>query len=110
MGTRQGCRDVRARVAHAPAHGRDRLCIRRGGEAGKCLHAMFEDVDFAGLARPELERIVRRELNQHGFEEVWLPAVANMVEAVIETPLDDAGMRLSVVTRERRLDELEFYY
>jgi exodeoxyribonuclease V beta subunit len=37
-------------------------------------------------------------------------ALSDMVEAVVDTPLDGNGMRLRTVTREHRLDELEFYY
>jgi exodeoxyribonuclease V beta subunit len=45
-----------------------------------------------------------------GFDEAWTRAVADMVEAVLSTPLDADGVRLSGVSRARRLDELEFYY
>jgi exodeoxyribonuclease V beta subunit len=90
--------------------GRDIFAFPRGAQAGKCLHAIFEAVDFACLARPELERVVTKELALHGFDALWLRAVADMVQAVVETLLDQAGMRLAAVPRERRLDELEFYY
>lgn len=91
--------------------GRDIFAFPRGAHAGTCLHAIFEKVDFAHLARPELERIVARELSAHGFDEAaWLRAIAGMVKAVSETPLDASGMRLADVPRARRFDELEFYF
>jgi exodeoxyribonuclease V beta subunit len=91
--------------------GRDIFAFPRGAQAGKCLHAIFEHVDFANLARPDLERVVGRELMAHGFENVWVQVVADMVERVVATPLDDSGaLRLDRVPLAKRLDELEFYY
>jgi exodeoxyribonuclease V beta subunit len=90
--------------------GRDIFAFPRGAQAGKCIHAIFENVDFEQLQRVELERVVGRALAAHGFEAVWVRALADMVEAVVDTPLAASGMRLSQVSRARRLDELEFYY
>jgi len=95
----------------AVAGGRDIFAFPRGAQAGKCLHAIFENLDFTNLARPELERIVGRELSAHGFESIWVQAVSDMVEHVAATPLDESGaLRLDRVSRTKRLDELEFYY
>ena len=90
--------------------GRDIYAFPRGAQAGRCVHAIFEHVDFARATRVELERVVQRELAAHGFDAVWLRALTAMVEAVVATPLDASGMRLCDISRERRLDELEFYY
>ncbi|MGZ5164376.1 MAG: exodeoxyribonuclease V subunit beta [Burkholderiales bacterium] len=91
--------------------GRDIFSFPRGAHAGKCLHAIFEHVDFTNLARPELERVVGRDLAAHGFESIWVQAIADMVQRVVETPLDDGGaLRLDRVPLSKRLDELEFYY
>jgi exodeoxyribonuclease V beta subunit len=90
--------------------GRDIFAFPRGAQAGRCIHAIFENVDFARAKRPQIDGVVAQALKAHGFEAVWAPAVAGMVESVLSTPLDGSGMRLSQVARERRLDELEFYY
>jgi exodeoxyribonuclease V beta subunit len=90
--------------------GRDIFAFPRGAQAGKCIHTIFENVDFADLHRPSVERTVLKALAAHGFEPVWVRALADMVEAVVDTPLDASGMRLRGVTRQTRLDELEFYY
>jgi exodeoxyribonuclease V beta subunit len=90
--------------------GRDIFAFPRGARAGKCIHTIFEHVDFARLAKRDVEDVVEKALAAHAFEAVWVRALADMVEAVVDTPLDASGMRLSGVTRERRLDELEFYY
>jgi exodeoxyribonuclease V beta subunit len=90
---------------------RNIFAFPRGAHAGKCLHAIFEHVDFERCARPELERIVARDLVLHGFDDEWTGTVADMMEAVLATPLDrERTLRLSGVSRARRLDELEFYY
>jgi exodeoxyribonuclease V beta subunit len=90
--------------------GRSIFAFPRGAQAGTCLHAIFEQVDFTHLERPAVERIVVKELAAHGFEAAWLRTIADTVSAVVDTPLDESGMTLRNVPRERRLDELEFYY
>ena len=91
--------------------GRDIFAFPRGAQAGKCLHAIFEHVDFTKLVRPELELVVSQQLAAHGFDGVWVPTIAGMVERVVATPLDAAGtLRLNRVPLSKRLDELEFYY
>jgi exodeoxyribonuclease V beta subunit len=95
----------------APIGGRDIFAFPRGAHAGKCLHAIFEHLDFATATRREMEHVVTRDLAAHGFDTQWTRAVADMVQAVIATPLDEGGpSRLADVPRTRRLDELEFYY
>jgi len=90
--------------------GHDIFAFPRGAQAGKCLHVIFEEIDFTRLDRGELERIVAKALAAHGYDAVWIPGVARMVESVVNTPLSESGMSLREIGRERRLDELEFYY
>jgi exodeoxyribonuclease V beta subunit len=90
--------------------GRDIFAFPRGAQAGTCIHAIFEQVDFVQLERRDLERVVSAELRAHGFDDGWLRAVSGMVQSVIDTPLDESGMRLNEVARASRIDELEFYY
>jgi exodeoxyribonuclease V beta subunit len=99
------------RDVDAPAARRDIFAFPRGARAGKCLHAIFENVDFSRIERTALERLVGDMLSAHGFEHAWTSAVSDMVRDVAATPLDASGdLRLDLVARERRLDELEFYY
>ncbi|HET6492223.1 MAG TPA: exodeoxyribonuclease V subunit beta [Burkholderiales bacterium] len=89
----------------------DIFAFPRGARAGRCLHAIFEQVDFTALPRAILERLVARELAAHDFAARWVPVVADMVQAVVATPLDASGhLRLDRVPAHRRFDELEFYY
>ena len=90
---------------------RDIHAFPRGARTGRCLHAIFEEVDFSRLNRAELQRIVARQLAAYDFPAHWVGVVSDMVENVIATPLDGGGaLRLDRVTQGQRLNEVEFYY
>jgi exodeoxyribonuclease V beta subunit len=82
----------------------------RGGRPGTCLHSIYQYWDFIGPDRDALEALVARMLSRHGFSSEWTATVADNVQRVLATPLDDQGLRLASLTRAQRLDELEFYY
>jgi exodeoxyribonuclease V beta subunit len=83
----------------------------RGVRAGIFMHALFASLDFARADRAAIEVGVARALREHGFDEAWQTAVADMAEKVLRTPLDAAtGLCLARVGREERLDELMFHY
>ncbi len=90
---------------------RDVFAFPRGARAGTCLHALFERLDFTQRDRERLETLVGRTLTGHGLDAaVWTPTVADWVERVLATPLDQSGFTLATVAPEQRLDELEFTY
>ncbi len=83
----------------------------RGARAGVCLHAIFERLDFTQRDRERLEALVQRALAGHGFDAAeWTPTVADWVERVLATPLDESGLRLGAITSAQRINELEFTY
>ena len=82
----------------------------RGAGAGRCLHAVFEEWDFASTDRAALERLVRRKLKAHAIAEEWCPVVADRVQAILATDLDGEGLQLMRVEASQRLAELEFTY
>ena len=91
--------------------GRDIFGFPRGARAGTCLHAIFERADFTQRDRSRLEELANRTLAAHGLDAAtWTPVVADLVERVLDTPLDASGLRLATVAPERRLCEMEFYY
>ena len=97
--------------AAGAAPGRDIFDFPRGARAGTCLHAIFERVDFTQRDRSRLEELANRTLAAHGLDATtWTPVVADLVERVLDTPLDASGLRLATVAPERRLCEMEFYY
>ncbi len=95
----------------------------RGARSGELLHAILENVDFAALDGREpstetalvsgtdgLEQVARVQMGLHGFAYAeWGDTVCQCIRAVLAAPLDDDGrIRLELVTRARRLSELEF--
>ncbi|MDD5035414.1 MAG: exodeoxyribonuclease V subunit beta, partial [Methylococcaceae bacterium] len=82
----------------------------RGAGAGRCLHAIFEEWDFASSDSAALERLVRRKLKAHAIDQDWAPIVAAMVQAVLNADLDSSGLKLVNIESGDRLAEMEFTY
>ncbi|MEJ2481305.1 MAG: exodeoxyribonuclease V subunit beta, partial [Acidihalobacter sp.] len=98
-------------AAPAPARQqRDAFAFPRGAQAGLFLHALLERLDFPQARGGALAQAVHDGLRLHGFEPEWRPAVEALITRVLDTPLDEAGLRLRDVERADRRDELAFYY
>ncbi|HSD94395.1 MAG TPA: PD-(D/E)XK nuclease family protein, partial [Syntrophales bacterium] len=83
----------------------------RGPRAGKCLHAIFERLDFARADRHAVGEIVVAALAEYGYEPHWRDTLCDMIGRVVDTPLEpDRGIRLSGLERENCLHELSFYF
>lgn len=81
----------------------------RGARAGNFIHALFENLDFTQLDR----ELIANQLRAFGYEvERWEEVIVNLVTNVVNTPLSPQRKEftLSRISRERRLNELEFYY
>ena len=90
----------------------DILQFPRGAAAGDCLHDVFERIDFTRC--DDWPMAIDAALRRYppgartAQEAAHLPAmVANMLQHVLHTPILP-GLRLTHMTRERRLVELEF--
>jgi exodeoxyribonuclease V beta subunit len=82
----------------------------RGTRAGRCLHALFERLDFV-QDQGAVEQIIQETLRKFGFEDAWTTVVACMVERVLAAPLDASGaVILKRVRNTQRLTELGFVY
>ncbi len=89
----------------------DIFTFPRGARAGKCLHAIFERLDFADAGRGTLSGVVRASLAEYGYEPQWNDTLCDMIERVLETPLEPAGgIRLSGLARGRCRHELGFTF
>ena len=86
----------------------------RGAAPGTFMHDILEHLDFPLLEQePEAARqLVAGKLAQHGFAAKWQDAVMTMVGNVLATPLlpDRSDLVLQAITREKRLNELEFCF
>jgi exodeoxyribonuclease V beta subunit len=86
----------------------------RGAEPGIFLHSLFEELfrspDCLYRAAPERRRdLIASELLRGGYDPRWRPAIAGMIEAVLDAPLP-GGRRLQQVEPGEALPELAFYY
>ncbi|RLJ17788.1 exodeoxyribonuclease V subunit beta [bacterium endosymbiont of Escarpia laminata] len=82
----------------------------KGPKPGTCLHAIFEHLDFADAGDPGLETVVQQQLQNHGIETHWTPVIERMVQSVVNTELDETGLRLCDVSSRHRINEMEFHY
>lgn len=90
---------------------RDLANFPAGPGPGTFLHGLLEEVDFAG-ARSERAGLLREKLQVAGFDARWLPALGEMLDDLLQTPLTpaDPTLTLARVGRDERRDELEFYF
>lgn len=88
----------------------DRFGFPRGAQAGTCLHAIFEVLDFTEQDNEALSSLVTKTLLQFGFDEKWSDVACQWVSEVLKTPLGVSNIMLADLTQAKRLDELEFYF
>ena len=94
-----------------PSAGNDIFSFPRGAKPGLCLHQIFENIDFQEKDPEVLAGIVEKTLGSFHFAPHWQDVVVKMVGDVLATNLEPAGgVCLSEVSRDQRLDELEFFY
>ena len=92
-------------------HVLDRFSFPRGAQAGTCLHAIFEFLDFASDDDIAIHALVNKTLLQYGFEMHWTSVVCDWVKSVCNTELSaHSGLKLNQLSHSQRLDELAFYF
>jgi exodeoxyribonuclease V beta subunit len=99
-----------APVAAPALASRDIFGFPRGSQAGSCLHAVFERIDFTRATPEVLGPVVTQALTEFGFDPGWTPVVCDMVAEVLALPLDGRDLRLGRIGPGQRLVELEFTY
>ncbi|GAB6043931.1 exodeoxyribonuclease V subunit beta [Endothiovibrio diazotrophicus] len=88
---------------------RDRFNFPRGSRAGLFLHTLLEQLDFTDRRDEPWSRDIERQLERHGFEVEWRPAVEELLGGVLDAPLAE-GVALGQVGRSDRRDELAFHF
>lgn len=84
----------------------DRFGFPRGTQAGSCLHAIMENLDFT--AGPDSQRqTVAEWLGRYGFGEEWLDAGCELIQATLHAPLDK-GVTLAQIPPAQGLAEMQF--
>jgi exodeoxyribonuclease V beta subunit len=81
-----------------------------GTRSGQVLHGIFEQLDFRVADAASLRQQVAAALDSGGIEARWAEPVSRAIGDVLATPLDDTGLRLRDVPKEKRLNELEFLF
>ena len=92
----------------------DRFAFPRGPQVGIVLHSLLEGLDFTAsedIIRDRCARYLKR-LGITSQEEHWLDVLSDWMSDVIQTPLPDIDgtFRLSNVSLEDRISELEFHF
>ncbi|HOJ70889.1 MAG TPA: exodeoxyribonuclease V subunit beta [Syntrophorhabdaceae bacterium] len=82
-----------------------------GTKAGSCLHEILEHIDFSLKDHDEAKTLIDEKLSQYGFERAWLDTIFNKIKDVLTAPLDACNetFTLSMIKKDQRLHELEFY-
>ena len=90
---------------------RDMFSFPRGPEAGSCLHAILEELDFQEPDPEPMTAWVRDKLIEFGLDPGWAVTVREFLFRLTAAPLDQEGkLRLNLISRRQRATELEFYY
>ena len=81
----------------------------RGARPGTFLHTLFEEVEFTEPATSERnEQVILQLLESEQYEAEWLPILQELVDTVLNTPLDGKDLKLSSKGESQRLVEMEF--
>ncbi|MGE5386397.1 MAG: exodeoxyribonuclease V subunit beta [Betaproteobacteria bacterium] len=96
--------------APPPVDALDILRFPRGPQAGDCIHAVFENVDFtdpAGWTPVIAEALAAFPPGSKLPTATLATMLRNLLDNVLATPLP-AGARLAAISRRQRLSEMEF--
>ncbi len=86
----------------------------RGLEAGRCIHHIFEQVDF-GLAVEDQSnrRLIQKGLEQHGIHQKWRFPLQQSIKTAVNRPLVKnhfAEVKLANMINENEQREMEFHF
>lgn len=85
------------------------LALPRGTQAGSCLHAILEELDFQDDTK--WRQLAEEKLAIFGIEQVWTDTVLRLLRNIMHTGLnEDGSLTMSRISADDRLTELEFYY
>jgi exodeoxyribonuclease V beta subunit len=84
----------------------------RGAGPGTFLHSILEDLDFRATDQAGRSSFLQERLVAGGYDAAWAPALSDMIDDLLNTPLDpdQPELILAKVAKTARLNELEFYF
>ncbi len=85
----------------------------RGLKPGRCIHAIFEVIDFKSPPQSALnKKLILHEMKRHGINKKWEKPLQNCIAAILNRPLikNNSDSKLSHLTADKELREMEFYF
>ena len=82
----------------------------KGAKTGLLVHSIFEEIDFNKNTEEQKKELIKQRLINSGYDENWLPAVFSMTETVLNTALGKDQIRLSSITKDNIIKEMEFLF
>ncbi len=83
----------------------------RGPKTGTFIHSVLQHCDFQESSAAAHGELVLEKLRAFGFDAEWQPAILKLLDNVLQTRLPaDPSFSLSQIRKEKRLNELEFYF
>jgi len=86
----------------------DIFSFPRGAAAGTLLHTVFEHIDFSNVDEDMLTEQILQLLEREGYDLAWLPVLLELVNQVLDCPLQD-GFSLRQLTPTQKKVEMEFF-
>ncbi len=80
-----------------------------GAKPGLFIHEIFENIDFTWPI-DNIREIIVSSMTKYGFDNKWAGSIEDMVKNVLNADIDNRGLKLSAVSSDRRLNELEFHF
>ena len=90
----------------------DIFSLPHGIGTGLMLHELLEQVDFHSKDQPATDRLIHTRLSAHGFDPVWKPVLAAMLNDLGRVVLhkEISGLTLGAIPSKNFLHEVEFYF
>ncbi len=85
----------------------------RGIEAGRCMHNIFELIDFGRpLDDPFNYQLIQDSLDRYGIHRKWIKPLLQSIRMALNRPLvkGDFAVKLSNIVQENEQREMEFYF
>ncbi len=82
-----------------------------GARAGRCIHEIFQNIDFPSSRDVELEKVTVDTLKRYGFDpEKWKEGATKIIENTLDTPLGFENLKLRKIEKRDRISEMEFHF
>jgi len=82
-----------------------------GVKTGIFIHKLLELIDFTQTNDEVITTMIAEQLVKHGLQEIWTETFRQLYRNLVDTPLQIVSdFKLSQIKRDKRLNELEFFF